>query len=386
MSYINEIFVLDEIFSFEKEIEQKFGIPITNISHWDSSDAFQKHMAKAFVLPKLSLPWNYYYTYSISHDDREKILENLGVCPQILRTTMGLLLQSSTLAIVNIINLLKHFEYKKICILQPAYFSVGACCVAMSMEYGTEQILFNNMHPQIPIEKIIAGGYDCIWITSPIFSTGYYFDQACLDIIKQLKSMGLTLVFDESLALPQKELIRHFPIDEKTFAIYSPHKAISINGVKFSVIVCNKIYEDFLEQWIDVFSGALSSSNRDAVYHYLSPNYFEACYPAYKSYINKTKNVLNKIIKNFPFAYMLPNAEGHYINVFLEPLLHKKSKDICFLLKDIIAHSLASFIPITLNGFDFSQGFGFRINLTGNIMELEGAVGRIMHYISRQYY
>ena len=43
---------------------------------------------------------------------------------------------------------------------------------------------------------------------------------------------------------------------------------------------------------------------------------------------------------------------------------------------------MASFIPSTLNGFDTSQGFGFRINLTMDFEELKGALTRIMQYFS----
>lgn len=385
MSFINEIFVLDEIFSLEQKTEKEFGIPIPNISHWDSSYTFQKHMAQILVLPDASLPWNYYYTYSFSVKERQQVLKNLGVLPENLHSTMGLLLQSSTIAIVNMVNLLVQLKQKKICILQPAYFSVASCCSMFSLEYDTEQIIFTDNHPRIPISQIITGGYDCIWITSPIFCTGYYPDEEYLKDIDALRSTGMILVFDESLALPGKELIRSFPINRKSFAIYSPHKAISINGLKFSIIVCDKIYEDFLEQWVDIFSGALSGSNRDAVFHYISPNYLNACYPAYKSYIDKAKEVVNKIVEQFPFASMLPNTEGHYINIFIDSKLRGKQGDLA-LLSTVIPNSLASFIPATLNGFDYSQGFGFRVNLTGDFKELESAVGRIMQYFSTQYY
>lgn len=54
-------------------------------------------------------------------------------------------------------------------------------------------------------------------------------------------------------------------------------------------------------------------------------------------------------------------------------------------LNDIIRNALASFIPSTLNGFDSNQSFGFRVNLTGNMLELEGAIGRIMEYINTYY-
>lgn len=384
MSYINEIFVMDDIFSLEQEVEQLYGIPILNISHWDSSNEFQKHMMGALVLPYQSLPWNYYYTYSISMKDRRQILKNLGVPTKHLTSSMGLLLQSSTIAIVNMINLLVHFKYKRLCILQPAYFSVAPCCSMLSLEYGTEKILFRNNHPQIPIDAIISGGYDCVWITSPIFCTGYYLDNENIRDINYLKSIGITLILDESLALPGKELVRSLPISKELFAIYSPHKSISINGLKFAVVVCHKYYEDFLEQWIDIFSGALASSNRDAVFHYLSPNYIKNCYPAYQSYIMQTKNLISSVVDKYAFASMLPNTEGHYVTIFTD--IKIQENELLYLMKDIIYNCLASFIPSTLNGFDFSQGLSFRVNLTAHTYDLKEAVSKIMQYLNSRYH
>lgn len=381
MPFIDEIFVMDDIFSLEERAEKQYGLPIPNVSYWDSSMAFQKQMARVLVLPEPSLPWNYYYTYSISTENRQQVLRNLGVPEAQLGTTMGLLLQSSTIAIVNLINFLVHHNRKRLCILQPAYFSVALCCSMFSLDYGIEQISFSEGHPQIPLDKILAGGYDCVWITSPVFCTGFYFDEEQKRSISRMKSIGMTIIFDESLALPGKELIRSFPVDSEVFAIYSPHKAISINGLKFAVIVCEKSYEDFLEQWIDVFSGALGGSNRDAVFHYLSQNYLNCCYPTYKSYVEAAKAEVKCVVDQFPFASMLSHTEGHYINIFTDLNVQGHSS-ILNLLNRTIQTSLASFIPSELNGFSPEQGFSFRVNLTGETTELKGAVGRILQYFS----
>lgn len=379
MPFIDEIFVIDDIFSLEKQAEQKYHIPIPNISYWDSSPAFQKQMAKALILPESSLPWNYYYTYSISAENRNQVLRSLGIPNDHLPTVMGLLLQSSTIAIVNMINLLVHHHQKRLCILQPAYFSVASCCSMLSLDYGIEQMSFTQGRPQFPLDRILSGGYDCVWITSPIFCTGYYPDETHMRDIAQLRSAGMTIIFDESLALPGKELIRSFPVDHKLFAIYSPHKAISINGLKFAVIVCDKRYEDFLEQWVDVFSGALGSSNRDAVFHYLAPNYIENCFPTYERYIRETKEAVERVVEQFPFVSMLPNTEGHYVSIFTD-LNVQGGSSIRNFLERTIQTSMASFIPSELNGFAPEQGFGFRVNLTGDTAELAGAVGRILQH------
>lgn len=370
---------MDDIFSFEKNVKQKFNTSISNISYWDSSTAFQKHMQQVLQLPIHSLPWDYYYTYSIDEHDRQCVLTNLGVPTEQISDTIGLLLQSSTIAIVNMINLLIHRGKKKLCILQPSYFSVASCCTMFSMEYGFEYISFCNGQVQIPVEQILSGGYDCIWITSPVFCTGYYFDAAQIQSITGLKNEGLTLVIDESLALPGKELIRSIPITPEVFAIYSPHKAISINGLKFAVLVCNKCYEDFLEQWVDVFSGALSSSNRDAVFHYISPNYLKECYPAYQFYISKTKAEVERVVKQFSTASMLSNTDGHYISIFTDIQIHD-TQHLLNMMHNAILGSLASFIPGTLNGFSANQSLCFRVNLTGEILDISESIGRILTY------
>ena len=385
MEYIDEIFLMDDVFQIEESVRQKSGMDILNVSHWDSSVEFQKHMNRVLELPVSSLPWNYYYTYSISMEDRQRVLSRLGITREQIPDTMGLLLQSSTIAIVNMINLLVHRGKKKLCILLPAYFSVSTCCQALGLSCDTEEIRFSSGHPEIPMNQILNGGYDCVWITSPIFCTGRYFTEQQICEIAKLKDAGLTLVFDESLALPGKELLRFFPIDDETFSIYSPHKAISMNGLKFAVLVCSKRYEDFLEQWVDVFSGALASSNRDAVFHYISSNYQDICLPAYKDYIGITKVKIERLLDIFPDVFILNGTEGHYINIFTHLKLEKNSSLPKFLQR-VIEESMASFIPGTLNGYGADQGLCFRVNLTASPSELTASVGRILRYLSDHCY
>lgn len=372
---------MDNLFALEQQGVEKHGIKIQNVSHWDSSQEFQQTMNRVLSIPKQSMPWNYYYTYSISHLDRTNILKNIGVNPSSISNTMGLLLQSSTIAIVNMINLLTHYNKKKLCILQPSYFSVAHCCETFSLKYSIEYITFDDGQAVIPIEKIMKNGYDCIWITSPIFCTGVYFNKTETAKIIQLIQSGVTVVFDESLALPGKELVRTIPLNQQVFFIYSPHKAISMNGIKFSAIVCDKFYEDFLEQWVDVFSGALSSSNRDAVYHYISPNYLLECYPTYVNYIDKARTAIEELLNCYPNAKTLPNALGHYMNIFTNNSI-SDTNQVFTLIEKLINTYHTSFIPGVLNGFDAMTNFSFRINLTGNIDELIINTGKILKFLN----
>lgn len=384
LSYIDDIYMMDEIFSIEQKVSKKYGIPIYNVSHWDSSKDFQAEMNRVLKMPCQSLPWDYYYTYSLSKEDRNQVLENLGLPCNTLSKNMGLLLQSSTISIVNIINLLKHYKKKKLCILEPAYFSVAHCCNMFSLDYSTEYITFRNGRAYIPLDKILVGGYDCIWITSPIFCTGIYYNDDEISKIKLLQQKDITIILDESLSLPGKELVRALPITQKTFAIYSPHKAISMNGVKFSVIVCNKCYEDFLEQWVDVFSGALAGSNRDAIFHYISSNYVNDCYNTYINYINKSRMIIKNVIDKYPVAQTMTDAYGHYMNIFIDKVI--KKSEILPLLEELISACQASFIPGCLNGFDPDAEFCFRVNLTQKTKQLEFDTDKILSFFNDYYH
>ena len=91
MSFIDEIFIMDDIFSIEKRVAQEYGIPIPNVSYWNSSTDFQRHMAQSLVLPPQSLPWNYYYSYSISKEEIRTL--QLEVPPLWRDSLLKLLLQ-----------------------------------------------------------------------------------------------------------------------------------------------------------------------------------------------------------------------------------------------------------------------------------------------------
>lgn len=381
MAFIDEIYLMDDIFSYEQETEKRTGIRVQNVSHWDSSHLFQSEMSRSLEVSTFSLPWDYYYTYSISIEDRIQVLKKLGIPSASINSTIGLLLQSSTIAIVNMINLLVHYNKKRLCIVQPAYFSVAECCKMFSLDYAIEYISFDGVIPQIPIDRIVKGGYDCVWLTSPIFCTGKYYESDQIKEIIKLKDMGFTIVFDESLALPGRELLRSIPIDSQVFAIYSPHKAISINGLKFSVLVSDRCYEDFLEQWVDVFSGALSSSNRDAVFHYISNNYVQDCLHTYKKYTAHAKKKIVEVVDQFPIAKMLDNTEGHYITIFTKTRF-EDTNQLMLLMQSLISQCFASFLPGILNGFDEREALCFRINLTGDYLETPDSVRRILEYLS----
>jgi histidinol-phosphate/aromatic aminotransferase/cobyric acid decarboxylase-like protein len=370
---------MDEFREVEKVVESEIGIPLLNISHWDSSREYQDLMMKTLSLNSSQSIWNYTYTYSYTDETRRKIKEKLGIASDAVDSSMILLLQSSTIAIVNICNLIKLHGYKKVCILQPAYFSVANCLDLFGVPYSFEYSLFSEDGVCIPEREIMQKEYDVLWITSPVFSTSVYYSCEQVNIIENLARGGKLVICDESLALPGFELVRNIKPSPNIISIYSPHKAISINGLKFSAIVCDAIFEDFLEQWVDVLSGALSQSNCNAISHYISDN-FDLCFHVYKSHVDSVKRILQTSAITQSNINFLRNTHGHYISVFHNKFHQKIGMDL-EVMRQIMKNAYASFFCGMLNGIEYDTRLSFRMNLTLNKNDLVAAFIRVVKYL-----
>ena len=371
---------MDKIYEIEQKALKETGIKVNNISHWDSSPLFQYQMNKVLVLPKEISPWNYNYSYSIPESHRKKLLLTLGTISSL--NTVPIVFPSSTISIVNVLNLLSKLGKKKLCILQPSYFSIAPCCKQFGISYDTEYITFdiNGMH--IPFEEIVQNKYDCVWITNPIYSSGLILDKQCIEQLLLIRENGIMLIFDESLMIPGYEVARHIDFDPHTIAIYSPHKAISMNGIKFSVILCNNCHEDFFDHWIDVFSGGLASSNIVALYHYLSDNYYSGCYMQYKSYTEKLFYDIKKITASFSSVYTYPKCVGHYMNIFTSKHFNNIEQLINF-IENINFRFHTSIIPGIASGYNKNSSFNFRINLTGDSERLPHDLYKVLEQITK---
>ena len=250
--YINKIFELDALLNYEKKIADDKGITITNISYWNTSLQYQNFMQKHIRLKSIPDIFNYKYTYDIPSEIRSNIIKKIIGYSN--NEIMCLLTPSSTCSIVNMINFLTHNDFKKMCIITPAYFSVEQTCKVFNLSFEKKPLVFRNGNFYIPSEYILKNNFDVVWITSPIYSTSQMYDETQITEIKALIDRHILIIADETLALPGQELARVVPISNYFFSIYSPHKPLFINSIKFSTIICPKKNDDFLEQWIDVLS------------------------------------------------------------------------------------------------------------------------------------
>ena len=371
--FINDTFELDNIFTYEKEISQKTGFPITNLSYWNASPEYKDYMLRSIIIPTDSNLFNYQYSYDIPKTIRHKILYKLGV--RNIQNKMCLLTSSSTNSIINIINYLKLNGYHKICILNPSYFSVEQACKIFNFSYEKKSMSCRYGEYTIPVDYILKNNFDAIWLTSPIYSTSIQYDNSQIAAIYKLIEAHILVIADESLALPGQELCKKIPINQYFFAIYSPHKPLFINSIKFSAIVCPLENDDFLEQWIDVLGGALLQSNLVAIHHYLSPN-FQLCLNQSMQWYSRSIEVINQILKSFPDTYCNIQSIGPYVTIYIP----KATKNVNELsnIQNIISENFVSYIPGIYNGVD--EHYCFRVNLSLELHQIENALCRILHY------
>ncbi|MFR8259921.1 MAG: aminotransferase class I/II-fold pyridoxal phosphate-dependent enzyme [Frisingicoccus sp.] len=373
--FIEEIFELDSLLDYEKQVSTTKEVNITNISYWNASSEYQEYMLKHIKFDYIPNIFNYKYTYDIPLDIRNQIIKKLTGYSD--RKIMGLLTSSSSCSIVNMINFLKLNGFKKLCILTPAYFSVEQSCKIFNLSFEKKALIFHNGQYHIPVEYILKNHFNAVWLTSPIYSTGKVYDETQVHAIQELINHQILVIADETLAMYGQELARKLPISNYFYSIYSPHKPLFINSIKFSAILCPKHNDDFLEQWIDVLGGALLHSNITAIMHFLSPNY-QLCFQSSMAWYRKSMSSIDTILKQFPFAYYDMEDIGAYKTIYFKTNTY--DPDNLEAIKNLIDTKYVSYIPGSYNGFKDNTYHCFRVNLTYNPQEIKNTLYRILTY------
>lgn len=368
--FVEEITFLDEIFQLEKKKELLDHINITNISYWNSSPSYKKYMENLISLNYQQDIFDYVYTYDMSIAQRLQIIKKLGVINP--KESMCLLNATGTNSIINVINFLKLHNYKKLAILLPSYFSVERSCQIYNLAYEKILLHYSGGKYGIPYQYLVENHFDAIWLTSPAYSTGVSYDNFQINIIQKLISHEILVIADETLALPHQMLLTKIPINDFFFSICSPHKPLFINQIKFSALICPKRNDDFLEQWIDVLSGSLLSSNLVAIQHFLSDNYTE-CVSAAQHWYADSINKLYEILQCFPRARCNLDEISPYKTIYME----RPSKNVNDLnhIETIINNDYVSYIPAM-----FGEHVGFRVNLSLAPSDLANAIYKILNF------
>lgn len=362
------------------EYAQLHGTPPFNLSHWDPG-----RVAASILLERLSLPHvdsviPYIYSYDL--DMLGRIIGKLGF----LATNRRCLITPSGTSAINIsLWWLKCAGVTELVILAPTYFPVISTCEVVDLR--SRIIYLSRVQgkwsiPQCQINDVIGRSStpSAVWITNPIFSAGVYFDANDVQFLASLLRAGTFVIADECLALNGKELAWKLGAEDRFLGIYSPHKSISINAIKFAAVVFSEAQERFFEQWSDVVVGGLSSSNVCAMLHFLGDN-FSICRVALEEYISDVNTAIAKIVGNSNTdVEMDRTSSGHFRTCYFPKIEHSAAGSPDF-LRRLVFETGSAVIPGGRSHVDPAIGFNFRINLARGGPDFLGALARTLRHL-----
>lgn len=357
---------IDKIRSIEKEVEGANGKKLFDISNWNSGEKYKSGLMKVMELGNVSNFFDYSYSYSMNPEIIKSLTNKHDYVEQCA------IFHSATSAIASICAVLKQLDINRICIITPSYFSAYESFCAFDFDVISLFYDYYDGYYHIPFDEIKKNNVDAIWITQPVFSTGMYIDNK---EICNISNNCKFLICDACMCPVDR--ISSLDLDyDKSFVILSPHKTISINGIKFSYVLCNTKNRQLLEDWGDVISGGLPASSVLAISHYLSEN-FKKCEEYHECYTTKSREVIDSLLDNTNVLEHIGKSTGSYESYAFKNSTYASSIDDIPLMK-IFSKSKTSFIPGCVNGFPPTNKICFRLNHTLNISETKEALFRLI--------
>jgi aspartate/methionine/tyrosine aminotransferase len=378
---IYEVEGLSYLEDIAEEYEVQYGSLPFDVSHWDPSDYTTNTLLKHLILPPLPLASPYIYSYYTGV--QQQVIGRLGFQSE---PRNCLLVHAGTNAMLLAICWLKALSIDRVVILCPAYFPVFYDAEIMGLNYRRIYIRRNRAGWYLPQQEIIdhvldAPSKTAVWVTNPVYCTGVYLSESDISFLGSLLESGVTIVADECLSKNEYALGRKLGNYERFLGIYSPHKSVCLNAIKFAVITFDTKYEEFFDSWADVLAGGLSASGYSAIFHFLGDNFLHY-QSIFCQHIEPVRDKVLGIISKRPIAVNVDkNSLGHFMTCYVPTLPGNLGNDRQFLRK-LVSHTGAILIPGIRNHFDPEMGFNFRINLARGCPQFYSALNRIIDYLN----
>ena len=353
---------------------QKQGYPSVNLSTWNSGSEYKEQLKNIL---KLDNGFDIFdYQYYFQEDARKKLAYKLGFSAEDCKKEFFHALTQSTLSIATIAVLLSRME-TKLGIISPYYFSVPDCCDDLKLPYTIFADFMEDINESFDVDLLLKSDCTAFWFTSPLNSCSIYFGQRVTDGIQKLLDAGKLVILDESLCINGRELSRTFGIQENLIYIYSPHKALGIQGIKFSVLVAHKKFYDDIDSLGDSYGGSLNYSCQQGYFHFISPN-FDECMTVYNKFWQKNLSAARQVLASYSFASLSAETYGHYAMIFIDSTLD----DRCFVdaMKQLMREKGYFVYPGVMQCFDPKHHFCFRINLLLNRTDLEHGLKAVLDF------
>lgn len=376
---IGELDGLGYLDQLAQEYQSKYGIGPFDVSHWDPSDQTIQSLLKHLKLPASPLPIPYIYS---DPDRKPRILERLGFNSGNQTCSF---VQSGTNATVLAAWWLRSLGIKRVLVLCPAYFSVFYSFEMVGITGRRLYLHREKGNWRFPTEEILGElkdnpGLTAVWVTNPVYCTGNYCSETDVAFLNLLLRLGAAVVTDECLCLNGREIGGRLAWSDRFVGVYSPHKSVSINAVKFAAIVATAQHEKFFDRWSDVVVGNLTASSYSAISHFSDGENFSDFLAEFVNHIDSARKTVVQIINNARSVETDSNSIGHYISCYASDVPASRGRDSEF-LRELVWETGAVVTPGTNNHFPAEVGFSFRINLARACPQFFSALHRTIRFL-----
>ncbi|HEX4693568.1 hypothetical protein [Sphingomonas sp.] len=351
----------------------RFGYKPDNLSYWNPKPLLGAEVERRITPPRVPGSLTE-YTYTSDLDLHADIPRILGEPPG----RSCLFTPSGTTSIANVVAYLRNAGVGTIAAVQPHYFAFSEfarfCGVGIA-SFDVERGADGYHLPSAP--QVIASGAGAAWISNPVYGTSVYYDEDELrEWLAAVTDSGIIVVVDESLAYADRAVTAVATDASLLIGIYVPHKALSLNGFRFSAVTFPEQLHASLEQWSDLFSGGLSAGNLDAIRHFSNPTFGRDMAIA-RAIQGELGGRMEMVVSEFSFVEHDRAADGHFRQLYFPALDASWQYNRDFLERLIFATG-ASFIPSARFSHPASSNFCFRINLFRLDDAGVGALHRLM--------
>ncbi|MBI5425734.1 MAG: hypothetical protein HZA32_16790 [Opitutae bacterium] len=203
-SALPEIECIELLENIEEAYAREYGVAPFNISHWDPTEEFETAMLPHLDLPSLSSAIAYRFSYQVA--ETEAVIAKFGASTQ---NSFGVFTPSTTTSILCVLNWLRSRARQRIVAVCPAYFSLFHAADRFGI--ATQKIFLRRSAEGFWLKPAMAKmgrKPGVLWLTNPVYGAGVYFGDDDVAFIDQLLVDGWTVIADECLALPGRELVR----------------------------------------------------------------------------------------------------------------------------------------------------------------------------------
>lgn len=364
---------LDEIAA---DYQRQCGASPFNLSHWDPSPETVRALVGSLRLPVSSDELSYLYSYELPI--LPNILQRIGFETE---QRACLVVPNGTTAILFAATWLKSLSIERVLVLCPSYFPVFYACDLAHIECVRVYMDRTGRQWRLPTNAITdrLGPRTAVWITNPVYCTGAYLSQRDGQFVDSLLSDGVATVVDECLALNGREIGPCLSSDAASFlGLYSPHKAVCMNAVKFAALVFNSCYERFFSEWVDVLSGGLGASSHVAALHFIGNN-FRDFQVSFLSHIARIRDEVQKVVGAHKALELDSASEGYFLSCYAPSVDAQADEGF---VRALAFGTGALVIPGSRNHFPPQAGFNFRINLARAGPQFSSALRRTAAYLN----